>query len=94
MAYKPQTNRKKAAAFSRQPYTSDYKLLHVALGDPDAVQNLFLAAFESLILHLDAGAAVETDVGQGGHILAPVHITVAGQLGGHVIQRICHDTVL
>lgn len=73
---------------------SDNKLLYVTLGNLDAVQNLFLAAFESLVFHFDAGMTIETDISQPGNILAPVHITVAGQLGGHVIQRICHDTVL
>ena len=96
MSYGIQTTneQKKAAAKMRQPYTSNYKLLHVALGDPDAVQNLFLAAFESLVLHLDAGAAIETDIGQRGNILAPVHIAVAGQLGGHVVQGVGHDAVV
>ena len=74
-------------------HCSDHELLHIMLGNFDAVQDLFPTAFESLILHLDAGTAFNADVRQGGNILTPVHIPAAGQLGGYIIQGICPHAV-
>lgn len=75
-------------------HCSDHELLHIMLGNFDAVQDLFPTTFESLILYLDAGTAFKADVCQGGNILTPVHIAAAGQLGGHIIQGICHCDVI
>ena len=73
-------------------FLSDHDIVQIPLGNGNAVQNLLPGAFKSLILHLDAGAAFKTDVRQSRNVLAPVHIAITGQLGRHVIQRICHHT--
>lgn len=89
----PLPNRKTGSVFEKcreAQLRLNHKLLHVALAQAQRIENPFLAALEGLILDFDAGIAVVADIGQGGDVLAPIHVAEAGELRGHEIQRIGH----
>lgn len=71
---------------------SNHELAHVAVAQPEGIQDFLVSALEGFVFYFNAGIAIVAYVGQGGHVFAPVHISQPRQLGRHIFQRISHSS--
>ncbi len=79
------TNNAYAKFFICHGIALNYKLAHITVGKHAGIENSLAAALEGLILNLNAGGALVTDIGKGGYVLAPINVTKAGKLGAHIL---------
>ena len=62
-------------------FPSNYVVSQIFCAQQHRLLDIFHRALERLVLDLDAGVALITDVGKSRYILAPVDVTQTGQLG-------------